>query len=254
MKTTKQINMTTQIVKLLFVLVTTLCLSGCGGDQRNVIVLIDISKSIPANVKEGYLQTIERDVCGKLSQFDKVTVLAIDGAGNRSSEPLMTIDFYENRAKWDVMGQNTKETSDLKKSAFNKFVKDQMEVLRSKVARASESRAELSNMTEILGTLEEAQKYLIPGAQNSIMTFSDMEQYANHLKMKKGTDINTWLHNANAYNLDKLKDIELYAITGNQLHFDQNYCDAIRGFWTAYCAQKGIKLSYNPPTLLADSE
>lgn len=254
MNNLKHNTMRTQVTSIFVILIAIFSLSSCGGDQQNVIALIDISKSIPTEVRAGYFKTLETDVCNKLTQFDKLTIFILDGAGSRSSQPLMVIDFYENRAKWDLMGQNTNETNMLKKAAFSRFVQEQMVTLQAKLELASQDRTKISNSTEILGTLDVVQQYLQSDARNSVIVFSDMEQYANHLKMKKGASVHSWIQQANAYKLDKLKGAQLCAITGNQLQYDQKYCDDIKEFWLTYCSEKGIALAYNPPVIIAESE
>lgn len=64
------------------ILVAIALLTSCsnGSSGKNTIVLVDISKSIKPEVLDWYIQTIEKDICVNLSQFDKIKILPIDGS------------------------------------------------------------------------------------------------------------------------------------------------------------------------------
>ena len=158
-----------------FLLAISMCasLSSCSEKDKNVIVLFDMSNSIDPRVQGFYQSVIEKEVCMNLSQFDKVTVLPIDGGSETATTELMSIDFFANRKAWDVMGKNSNETSQLKKEALEKFVHQKMEELKGRLKDAQKGRAIVSNRTDIIGALHSSEKYIDSAKDNNIIIKGD---------------------------------------------------------------------------------
>lgn len=219
------------------------CKNGCNG--KNIVKLIDISQSIKPEVLDWYIQTTEKDICANLSQFDKITILPIDGASQTASKALLEIDLFELRSEWDVMGLNANETDKLKKEAFAKFIHSKMEELKATIAQAKINRREVGNRTDILGALEVAQSKFDPNFNNSIVIMSDMEQYAENCKMCEKGKASDWLSQTANVKYSNISNFSITVITGEQMAMTGPYYNEIKNYWKEFFTTQGVKsLSY----------
>lgn len=232
-------------MKTLFQFFTTLIFSllitSCGNKDKNVVVLLDISRSIDSQVREWYLETIEKDICSALSKFDKITILPIDGATQTAAKPLMVINLGDASKEWSkIIGLNTNETNRLRKEASDKFINQKMQELKSIVQNAAIDRESASGTTDILGALHVATGYYNSTNQNVLVIMSDMEQYGNKLKMNSNGNYNEWLKEAEKEQNEHLKDFQVAILTGEQLKMPVEYYNNIRNFWKEYLANIGV--------------
>ena len=218
---------------LQFLLLLSICtfFSSCSEKDKNVIVLFDMSNSIDPKVQAFYHSVIEKEVCMNLSQFDKVTVLPIDGGSETATTELMSIDFFANRKAWDVMGKNSNETSELKKEALEKFVHKKMEELKAKLKDAQKDRVKVSNRTDIIGALHTSEKYLDSTKDNTIIILSDMEQFSGNVKMRPTEQATKWLEESKGLSFTRLKFAQVHVITGEQLEMNKEYYAQIKTYW-----------------------
>jgi len=216
-----------------FLLAISMCasLSSCSEKDKNVIVLFDMSNSIDPRVQGFYQSVIEKEVCMNLSQFDKVTVLPIDGGSETATTELMSIDFFANRKAWDVMGKNSNETSQLKKEALEKFVHQKMEELKGRLKDAQKGRAIVSNRTDIIGALHSSEKYIDSAKDNNIIILSDMEQFSGKVKMRPTEQATKWLEESKGLSFSRLKFAQIHVITGEQLEMSKDYYAQIKTYW-----------------------
>ena len=220
--------------------------SGTGSSGKNVIVLVDISKSIKPEVLDWYLQTIEKDICANLSQFDKIKILPIDGASQTASKALLDLDLFAHKNEWDVMGLNANETDKLKKEAFAKFIHSQMEDLKTAIAEAKIHRQDVGNATDILGAIEVAQAKFDADFNNSIIILSDMEQYADKCKMSAKGKVANWLSQTADIKFANISKFSIAIITGEQMAMPKPYYNEIKSYWNDFFTRHGVKnISYH---------
>jgi type II secretory pathway component GspD/PulD (secretin) len=238
-------------ITIIAILVATAFLTSCstgsgnGSSGKNTIVLVDISKSIKPEVLDWYIQTIEKDICANLSQFDKIKILPIDGASQTASKALLDIDLFEHKAEWDVMGLNANETDKLKKEAFAKFIHSKMEELKAAIAEAKIHRQDVGNATDILGALEVAQGKFDADFNNSIVIMSDMEQYADNCKMCAKGKASNWLSQTADVKYSNIRNFSISVITGEQMAMPKPYYNEIKNYWNEFFTNQGVKsISY----------
>lgn len=223
----------------------TSCNSGNGSKGNNVVELIDISKSIKPEVLDWYISTTEAKICANLSEFDKISILPVDGASQTASKALLEIDLFEHRNEWDVMGLNANETDKLKKEAFAKFIHTKMEELRIAISEAKAHRQEVGNATDILGAIEVAQGKFDADFNNSIVIMSDMEQYADKCKMTAKGKASDWFSKTNDVKFANLSKFSIAVITGEQMTMPKPYYNEIRTYWNEFFTNQGVKsISY----------
>ena len=234
-------NSITIIVIFIATAFFTSCNNGSGSNGKNIVELIDISQSIKPEVLDWYIQTTEKDICANLSQFDKITILPIDGASQTASKALLEIDLFEHRSEWDVMGLNANETDKLKKEAFAKFIHSKMEELKAAITEAKMHRQEAGNRTDILGALEVAQSKYDANFNNSIVIMSDMEQYADNCKMCAKGKASNWLSQTAYLKYSNFSNISIAVITGEQMAMPKSYYNEIKTYWNEFFTTQGVK-------------
>lgn len=230
---------------IVVITLSSMLITSCGGGKsgKNVIVLLDISTSIKQDVLDWYIQTIEKDICANLSQFDRITIRPIDGASQTASKALLQLDLFQYRNEWRVMGLNSNETSQLKKEAFAKFIHTKMVEFKETLTEAREHRQKVGNATDILGALEVAQNDFGPDEDNLIIIIimSDMEQYADKCKMTGKGKAADWLMQINEVKLPNLQQFSVAIVTGEQMAMSKAYYNEIQTFWNEFFAQQGVK-------------
>lgn len=240
-------NTITIITILVATAFLTSCSTGSGKSScgKNTIVLVDISQSIKPEVLNWYIQTIEKDICTNLSQFDKIKILPIDGASQTASKALLDIDLFEHKAEWDVMGLNANETDKLKKEAFAKFIHSKMEELSAAIAEAKIHRKDVGNATDILGAIEVAQCKFDGAFSNGIIIMSDMEQYADKCKMCAKDKAVDWLSQTADIKFANINRFSIAVITGEQMAMPKPYYNEIKSYWNKFLTNQGVKnISY----------
>lgn len=232
------------IVIIISILIAISILNSCDSSNsngNNIVMLVDISNSIKPEVLDWYIQTIEKDICANLAQFDKIKVLPIDGASQTASMALLDLDLFEHRKKWDVMGLNANLTDKLKKEAFAQFLHSKMQELRTAIAKAQDRRKVVGNTTDILGGIESAQDKFDPDYNNTIVILSDMEQYGESLKMRPKDQSSQWLAKTSDVKFANISKFSIVVITGEQLAMPKPYYNEIKMYWNEFFTNQRVK-------------
>lgn len=238
----KSINMKAMKLQLFAAVVYLLSACNGGGNQdKNVVVLVDISKSIQADTKDWYIQTIQKDICPLLAKYDKITVLPIDGASQTAATALMEINFEEKAKEWaKITGINTNETNKMREEAKASFISEKMSELKGALQNANKSRAGVANATDIVGALHSVDNLFDEGFSNQLIIFSDMEQYGNQLKMNENGNEKSWIELAKQESYNHLKNYTVQIFTGQQLEMSVDYYNKIKNFWHLFFENKGV--------------
>ena len=154
--------MKTVVIILLAVLVL---FTSCGSTKRNnFIVLVDNSGTVPENVFERYIKTIQQSIVAKLSNKDRVTVQFIDGCSQSMAERAYSIDLAEKDFSSNADGINYKEDSAvarLKRFLLDSVVSEiRKKVLARRKERNSNVKDNCSKYTDIIGALSEARSLI----------------------------------------------------------------------------------------------
>lgn len=215
--------------------------TACGPESKskNIIGMIDISKSIKPAVLDWYILTTEREICANLSQYDRIKIFPIDGASQTASKPLLDLDLFEHRAEWKVMGLNANQTKQLKEEAFSKFIHSKMANLKTAIDEARIERKNVGNATDILGALEIAKSNFDLEYDNVLVLMSDMEQYADKCKMSASGKATDWLTQTAGIKYGNLNQFSIHVITGEQMAMSKQYYNEIKSFWTEFFKLQG---------------
>ena len=139
--------------------------SSCGSTKRNnFIILIDNSLTVPENVFERYVQTIQQSIIAKMGSKDRLTVQFIDGCSQSMAERVYSIDLAVMDFSSDADGINYKEDSAA--ARLKRFVTDSVAseirkiVLAKRKERNSDVKNKCSQFTDIVGALNEARSLI----------------------------------------------------------------------------------------------
>lgn len=139
--------------------------SSCGSTKRNnFIILIDNSLTVPENVFERYVQTIQQSIIAKMGSKDRLTVQFIDGCSQSMAERIYSIDLAAMDFSTDADGINYKEDSAA--ARLKRFVTDSVAseirkiVLAKRKERNSDVKNKCSQFTDIVGALNEARSLI----------------------------------------------------------------------------------------------
>jgi len=147
---------------LAILLFTSLVLfTSCSSSKRNnFIVLIDNSGTVPENVFERYIKTIQQSITANMGSKDRLTVQFIDGCSQSIAERAYSIDLAGMDFSSDADGINYKEDSAA--ARLKRFVTDSVvseirrEILARRKDRNNNVKDKCSQYTDIIGALNEA--------------------------------------------------------------------------------------------------
>jgi|GEM_PF-4197950 len=134
--------------------------SCCSTKRNNFIILIDNSLTVPDNVFERYVQTIQQSIVTKVGSKDRLTVQFIDGCSQSMAERIYSIDLATMDFSNDADGINYKEDSSA--ARLKRFINDSVVselkrvILAKRKERNSNTQNKCSQFTDILGALNEA--------------------------------------------------------------------------------------------------
>lgn len=136
-------------------------LSSCGSTKRNnFLILIANSLTVPDNVFEKYVQTIQQSIVAKVGSKDRLTLQFIDGCSQSMAERIYSIDLATMDFSNDADGINYKEDSSA--ARLKRFVTDSVVselkrvILAKRKERNSNPQNKCSQFTDIIGALNEA--------------------------------------------------------------------------------------------------
>ncbi|MBK9352789.1 MAG: hypothetical protein IPN09_02085 [Bacteroidetes bacterium] len=206
-----------------------------------MVVFLDLSNSITANVKEWYLQTISDNICAQLGKYDKLTIMPMDGASQTAAKAMLTINMEDKRKEWiAITGVNTNEPDRLRKEAAVKFIEENMDMLKAKMQSTAHERQYAANHTDLLGALHTMDNLYNDKYANHLIILSDMENYSNTLKMHQGDNTDRWLSAIAKEKFTNLNKCIIHIYTGEQINMDPIYYQNIKTFWSTYLKQQGV--------------
>ncbi len=219
------------------VIAVTILLSDCNfktevKQDKNVVTLPDYSDSRDSAAHNFYKEVISNSVIGHLGFFDRTTALPIDKGSSTSSQEIFTADFslndYVNQfAGLDGDGLAMESHKDSLTSAKKRFS------LAYDLALVS--RKEFANATDIVGAIQQAKKYYLPGHNNILVILSDMLisvdsiDFENHLNNEE--DIKYYLTKVDTVDL---KDWKIIILTGTQPNITTQKYNTVKTFWERY--------------------
>jgi hypothetical protein len=144
---------------------TLLLLAGCDTAKRkNFVILIDNSISVPADVIERYIVTIQETILPNMGDKDKLTVQFIDACSQNKAERIYAFDLAEMDFTNKADGVNHAEDSSrvrLRRYLLETVKDDIGNTIKAKRAE----RKSCGNYTDIVNALNEA-KNLVETKKN----------------------------------------------------------------------------------------
>jgi hypothetical protein len=247
------------------IIVTGMMFASCKDSNKitrlphNIVTGADISGSrTPANVL-WYKEIVEQHILTNAGMKDRVIVLPIDAGSLQASEEILYLDFASNSYYNQSAGQN----QDLVQKRLHH---DSIVVGQHRFSLAFDSalvhRMNFSGGTDIVGTLQVVQKYLLPGHDNVVILLSDMLLDANFGSgrvnfesnvLNDTSDLSSMLTKVPVVNLSGWKVIVL---TGAQTKIPSAKYMAVRTFYERYFSKCGANLlGYSSETVsMIDAE
>ena len=142
-----------KVIYLLLIII--LALAGCDISKRNnLIILIDNSLTVPENVFERYIQTIQQSIVANMGSQDRITIQFIDGCSQSLAERIYSIDLATMNFSSNADGINFKEDSNAVR--LKRFVSDSVlsEIKKVIIAKRKE-RIKCNQFTDIISALNE---------------------------------------------------------------------------------------------------
>ncbi len=152
-------------VTLILMSCTLLILAGCNTEKRkNFIVLVDNSTSVPEDVMQRYITTIQETILPNMGEKDKLTVQFIDACSQNKAERIYSFNLAEMDFSNEMDGVN--HAADSSRARLRRYlletVKD--ELVQTIIAKRQE-RKSCGNYTDIVNALNEA-KSLVQNGKN----------------------------------------------------------------------------------------
>ncbi len=152
-------------VTLILMSCTLLILAGCNTEKRkNFIVLVDNSTSVPEDVMQRYITTIQETILPNMGEKDKLTVQFIDACSQNKAERIYSFNLAEMDFSNKMDGVN--HAADSSRARLRHYllqtVKD--ELAQTIIAKRQE-RKSCGNYTDIVNALNEA-KSLVQNAKS----------------------------------------------------------------------------------------
>lgn len=131
-------------------------LTGCDTTKRkNFVVLIDNSTSVPEQVMQRYIETIQETILMNMTESDKLTVQFIDGCSQNKAERVYSFDLAEMNFENKADGINHKADSAKARLKHYLAVTVKNEIAKVILAKRKE-RKDCGNYTDIINALDEA--------------------------------------------------------------------------------------------------
>jgi hypothetical protein len=229
------------ILGLLFAFVIISCSKPKTCESSNIVCLVDFSASIPPSTLASYKDVIKNSIIANLGEKDKITVLPIDYGSQTSSSEIFVADLKKQpfRKEFDSPLQ---QDAVIKRRL--KIYEDSIRILfESAFNIAKEERSKYSGGTDIIGGLEQASEYFLPGQNNLIIVFSDMVQETGQIDLHKylftEKDINLLLKKAPFPNFNKF---DVFIMTGEQPKIKIEKYQLLRKFWQIYFSKSNLNL------------
>jgi hypothetical protein len=152
-------------ITLILMSCTLLILAGCNTEKRkNFVILVDNSTSVPQDVIERYITTIQETILPNMGEKDKLTVQFIDACSQNKAERIYSFDLAEMDFSNRMDGVN--HAADSSRARLRRYllqtVKDE---LASTIIAKRQERKSCGNYTDIVNALNEA-KSLVENGKN----------------------------------------------------------------------------------------
>jgi hypothetical protein len=205
----------------------------------NYVCLVDFSASIPPSTLAWYKDVIKNSIITNLGEKDKITVLPIDYGSQTSSSEIFTADLQKQSFRKEFDSPLRQDA--VIKRRFKIYVDSIGILFGSAFNIAKEERTKFSGGTDIIGGLEQASKYFLPGQNNMIILFSDMVQETGQIDLYKylstGKDIDLLLKKAPFPNFNKS---DVFIMTGEQPKIKIEKYQLLRKFWQNYFSKSNL--------------
>lgn len=150
-------------ITLILMSCTLLILAGCNTEKRkNFIVLVDNSTSVPEDVMQRYITTIQETILPNMGEKDKLTVQFIDACSQNKAERIYSFNLAEMDFSNKMDGVN--HAADSSRARLKRYllqtVKD--ELAQTIIAKRQE-RKSCGNYTDIVNALNEAKSLVQNG-------------------------------------------------------------------------------------------
>lgn len=150
-------------ITLILMSCTLLILAGCNTEKRkNFIVLVDNSTSVPQDVMQRYITTIQETILPNMGEKDKLTVQFIDACSQNKAERIYSFDLAEMYFSNKMDGIN--HAADSSRARLKRYllqtVKDE---LANTIIAKRQERKSCGNYTDIVNALNEAKSLVQNG-------------------------------------------------------------------------------------------
>lgn len=150
-------------ITLILMSCTLLILAGCNTEKRkNFIVLVDNSTSVPQDVIERYIKTIQETILPNMGEKDKLTVQFIDACSQNKAERIYSFNLAETDFSNKMDGVN--HAADSSRARLRRYllqtVKDE---LANTIVAKRQERKHCGNYTDIVNALNEAKSLVENG-------------------------------------------------------------------------------------------
>lgn len=150
-------------ITLILISCTLLILAGCNTEKRkNFIVLVDNSTSVPQDVIERYIKTIQETILPNMGEKDKLTVQFIDACSQNKAERIYSFNLAEMDFSNKMDGVN--HAADSSRARLRRYllqtVKDE---LANTIIAKRQERKSCGNYTDIVNALNEAKSLVENG-------------------------------------------------------------------------------------------
>jgi len=208
----------------------------------NIIVLTDLSSSIPATTIDGYLASVEQDIFPKLSGKDRLSVLPVDYGSEGSFRELLHVDLSDYEPKQVAMSKLEKEKY-YRKQLEKYKVEHLLPTLRENLGSAAADRARYNRGTDIIGACRVATKYIDPRYRNLVVIFSDMIQETEVINMERSmrTDDQVAALLAKT-DILRMEGADIIVITGEQPNINISKYQRMKTYWEQLAARDGWNL------------
>jgi hypothetical protein len=208
----------------------------------NVIVLTDLSSSIPKLTVDGYLASVETDIFPKLSGSDRLIVLPLDYGSEGSFRELFRADLAE--YKPTEVAMNELQKAEYYRAQLENYKKDELlPELRNALGSAVADRSLYGRGTDVLGAVRTAKKYIDPRCRNLVVVFSDMIQETEVVNMESSmrSDDQVAVLLGKTDTL-RLEGADIVVITGEQPSISISKFQRMKTYWEQLASRDGWNL------------
>lgn len=152
-------------ITLILMSCTLLILAGCNTEKRkNFIVLVDNSTSVPQDVIEHYIKTIQETILPNMGEEDKLTVQFIDACSQNKAERIYSFNLAEMDFSNKMDGVN--HAADSSRARLRHYLLQTVnDELANTIIAKRQERKSCGNYTDIVNALNEA-KSLVENGKN----------------------------------------------------------------------------------------